>query len=128
MIELSPRESVILAENFKVLVAWYRDVLGFKITKEFEEGFNYCNLETPTGIRIGIGDAKQMGVEPLDRSRNTVVLQFQVEDVKELFAHLEREGGKVTSGPSFDKGLKFWFGSFADPEGNPFWVVDENCP
>lgn len=32
------------------------------------------------------------------------------------------------SRPDFDKGGGFWFGSFSDPEGNPSWVVDKNCP
>jgi len=128
MIELRPREAVVLAADFHALVDWYREVLGFRVAKTFGEEFHYCNLETSTGIRIGIGDAEQMGVEPLDRSRNTVVLQFQVENVKEFLAHVEQGNGTVTAGPSFDKNAGFWFGSFADPEGNPFWVVDENCP
>jgi predicted enzyme related to lactoylglutathione lyase len=118
----------VLATDFDSLVAWYRDVLGFRIVKSFGEDYHYCNLETSTGIKIGIGDAGQMRVVPLDRSRNTVVLQFQVENVEEFLAHVEQGGGAVTSGPSFDRNAGFWFGSFADPEGNPFWVVDRNCP
>jgi hypothetical protein len=82
MMELHPRETVVLATGFPALVAWYRDVLGFHVVKSFGEDFHYCNLETSTGIKIGIGDAEQMGVVPLDRSRNTVVLQFQVENVR----------------------------------------------
>lgn len=67
MVELRPRETVILATDFSRLVDWYRDVLGFTVVKLFEDDFHFCNLETPTGIRIGIGDAKEMGVVPGDR-------------------------------------------------------------
>jgi len=126
--EIRPRETVILAEDFSGLVAWYRDILGFTVVKLFEDAFHYCNLETPSGIRIGIAAADEMDVVPIDRSKNTVVLQFEVDDVKEFFAHLENNGASITNGPSFDKKDNFWFGGFSDPEGNPFWAVDKNCP
>ncbi len=128
MVEIRPREPVILATGFSALVDWYRDVLGFTVVKLFEEGFHYCNLETPSGIKIGIADAQERGVVPVDRRSNTVVLQFEVDDIQELFAYLEQTGASITNGPSFDKKGGFWFGGFSDPEGNPCWVVDKNCP
>lgn len=126
--QLHPRESVIFADDFAAMVAWYRDVLGFNVIKRFDSDFHYANLESPSGIRLGIASATEMGVTPGDRRRNTVVLQFQVDDVKALFAHLEQNRGTITNGPSLDRNDNFWFGGFADPEGNPFWVVDRNCP
>ena len=126
--EIRPRETVILAEDFSDLVAWYRDALGFTVIDLFEESFHYCNLETPTGIRLGIADAAEMDVVPKDRPSNTVVLQFEVDDVQAFFGHLKQSGASITSGPLFNKEKEFWFGSFADPEGNPCWVVDKNCP
>ncbi len=126
--DLRPRESVILAADFAALVAWYRDVLGFAVIRKFEDGYHYCNLETASGIRIGIGVAEEMGVAPDDRSRNTVILQFEVDDVAALFDHLAGNGGTVLFGPTFSEADRFWFGAFADPEGNPCWVVDGNCP
>ena len=126
--EVRPRETVILADDFKTLVDWYHEVLGFEVSKLFEDGFHYANLITSTGIRIGIADAKEMGVEPGDRSRNTVVVQIEADSVQDLFAHLRARGATITSGPSQDADVGFWFGSFADPEGNPIWVVDKNCP
>ena len=126
--DLKPRETVILADDYSALVAWYRDVLGFKVVRDFAEDYHYCNLETDSGIRIGIGSAKEMGVEPTDRSQNTVVQQFEVKSVEEFFTHLKQNGGAVVFGPSFDEKGRFWYGGFSDPEGNPCWVVDENCP
>ena len=126
--KISPREPVIFAEDFKAMKAWYQDVLGFKVTRLAEEDYHYANLENEQGILLGIADAKEMGVTPTNRSSNTVVLQFEVADVKAFFAYLQEKGGSITFGPSFDEKGGFWFGGFHDFEGNPFWVVDENCP
>jgi predicted enzyme related to lactoylglutathione lyase len=125
---IRPGETVILAADFPSLVAWYRDVLGFKVVQQFQDGYHYAYMETASGIKIGIGSAEEMGVVPVDRSKNTVILQVEVDDVQQFFAHLEGAGGAATFGPSFDKKGQFWFGGFADPEGNPCWVVDKNCP
>jgi predicted enzyme related to lactoylglutathione lyase len=126
--EIRSREPVVLASDFDRLVAWYRDALGFAVEKRFEDGFHYCNLRAPSGFRIGVASAEEMGVSPGDRRANTVVLQLEVDDVRGFFARLPETGASVLSGPSQDRDAGFWFGSFADPEGNPFWVVDRNCP
>ena len=126
--EIRPRESVIFAENFQLLVEWYQKVLHFKIIQQFEDQYYYCILENEHGLKIGIADAKEMGITPGDRKNNTVVLQFQVQDVKYFFQYLQKYEGIITFGPSFDEKGQFWYGSFQDLEGNPLWVVDENCP
>ncbi len=126
--KLKPREIVILAEDYDALVSWHVDVLGFRIVKQFSDGYRYANLETESGIRVGIAPAKEVGVTPSDRVNNTVLLQIEVADVRTFFEYLQEEGGAVTFGPSFDQAGGFWYGGIADPEGNPIWVVDENCP
>jgi len=128
MIEIRPREIVILATNFSGLVNWYKNILGFTASQLVEDDFHYCNLELESGIKVGIADANEMGVEPVDRNKNTVLLQIEVDDVKELFEYLKEKGVTITGGPSFDDKDKFWFGSFVDLEGNSIWVVDKNCP
>ncbi|MDP7028618.1 MAG: hypothetical protein QF733_00165 [Phycisphaerales bacterium] len=72
---LRPREPVILAEDFKRLVDWYRDVLGFRVRRIFDDGFHYANLETDSGIELGIGLASEMKVLPGDHAAASVVLQ-----------------------------------------------------
>ena len=126
--ELSPRELVILAEDYDALVAWYIDVLGFRKAREFSQDYRYANLETSSGIRLGIAPASEMDVEPSDRSNSHVILQMGTRDVAALFEHVASKGGAVQFGPAFDEKGGFWFGAIADPEGNPIWVVDENCP
>ncbi len=128
MIELRPRETVLMAENPSTLVAWYRDVLGFEVTADHEDEYHYTNLETPSGIKLGIARADEMGVKPVNRNSNTVLLQFEVDDLDVFFDRLVTAGGSVKFGPSFDEKNRFWYGGFADPEGNPCWVVDANCP
>ena len=85
-------------------------------------------LETASGIKIGITPATEVRVVEGDRSKNTVLLQLEVDDLHELFAHLRQADTVITFGPSRDKQHGFWFGGFADPEGNPIWVVDKDCP
>ena len=126
--KLNPRESVILADDFQALVDWYQQALGFKVKQLFEEDYHYCYLENENGIRLGIADAKEMGVNPNDRKSNTVVLQFQVADVKGFLEHVGDNGGKITFGPSLDKKDNFWHDEISDLEGNPLWIVDEHCP
>ena len=126
--EVRAREAVILAEDFGRLVDFYRDVLDFQVIKLFEDGFHYCNLESKTGIKLAIASASERQVKPGDRAHNTVVLQFEVDDVKAFLSHVAENGGSVTAEPSFNQADNFWFGGFADPEGNSFWIVDANCP
>ncbi len=126
--EIRPKESVIFAENFQLLTEWYQKVLHFKIVRQLEDQYHYCVLENEHGLKIGIADAKEMGVTPGDRKNNTVVLQFQVPDAKDFFQHLKKQNAISTFGPSFDEKGQVWYGGFHDLEGNPFWVVDENCP
>ena len=128
MHNIRPRESIILAEDFEGLVRWYREVLVFKVTSIFEDGFHFANMATESGIRIGIGSAKEMGVEPRDRARATVLLQVETEDVRALLKQVTSLGGASNMPASYNKTDDFWFGGFADPEGNPWWVVDKNCP
>lgn len=128
MIKIKPREPVIFAADFYKLIKWYKSVLGFSLTHLVEDDYHYCNLESADGFRIGVADANEMGVLLGDRQHNSVVLQIEVPDLPQFFDYLKEREGAVTFGPSYDKKGGFWFGGFQDLEGNPFWVVDENCP
>ena len=128
MQELRPRETVILASDYEKLVRWYRDVLGMRVTDTFDDEFHYCCLKTASGSKLGIAPAAGVRVVPGDRSKNTVLLQLEVDDLHELFAHLRQADSVITFGPSREQQHGFWFSRFADPEGNPIWAVDKNCP
>jgi uncharacterized glyoxalase superfamily protein PhnB len=108
LVRIHAREPVIFAEDFQALVTWYQTVLRFNITYQVGDEYHYCNLENEAGVRLGVADAGEMGVTPENRQNNSVVLQFEVADVKRFFEHLVEQGGKVAFGPSFDEKDKFW--------------------
>ena len=127
-IKILPRETVIVAKNYQSLIDWYINNLNFKIINNNSD-IKYCNLETDSGIKIGIADMEQMGNENYSkRIMNTVILQICTNDLKKLFRGIKNNGGSVLFGPSYDEGDKYWYGSITDIEGNEIWVVDENCP
>ncbi|QDU35780.1 Glyoxalase-like domain protein [Maioricimonas rarisocia] len=117
------REPVLLANDYERLIGWYQQVLGFEVADRFEDENHYCVLKTPTGEKLGIALASEVGVEPQDRSRNTLVLQIQVDDVKSALEEVEAGGGKVTTPPMQEEKTGYWFGAVTDPEGNPCWIV-----
>ena len=126
--KIGVREPVIFADNFKAMIDWYVDVLDFTIVHLVEDHYHYCNLKNSQGILLGIADSKEMGVFPSERKNNTVVLQFEVKNVSKFSEYLKEKGSNITFGPSYDKKDGFWYGGFNDLEGNPYWIVDENCP
>lgn len=126
--EIRPRETVLLAEDYDAMVDWYRNTLGFRVTDRHTGDYRYTQLVNRAGIRVGIAVAKEMGTEVRDRKHNTVLMQFEVDDVRKFLEHVTANGGSVPFGPSFSEVDGFWYGGFADPEGNPYWVVDANCP
>ena len=125
---LRPRETVVAATDYEGTVAFYRDVLGFEVTDTFSEGYHHTNLRTASGMKIGITPAAEVGIEPIDREANTVLMQVEVDDVPAFLEHVAAGGGSVQFGPSKSEGAGFWYGAFRDPEGNPIWVVDGTCP
>jgi hypothetical protein len=98
------------------------------VTRTFDDGYRYSNLETESGIRIGIAPAAEVGVALGNPADSAVLLQVSVPDVRVFFEHLREASVDITFGPSLDEAGQFWYGGFTDLEGNPIWVVDANCP
>ncbi len=120
--QVRPRELVLLARDFNRLVDWYVQTLGFKVLNRIDE-LPYANLETEGGVRLGIGSAPP----DVTTSDATIVPQLETTDVSGLLLRVRTAGGLV-DGPHRDAALGFDFGSFKDPEGNIWWVVDEKAP
>ena len=57
----------------------------------------------------------------------TLIAQIETDDVAALLQRVLAAGG-AAQGPERDSGAGFSFGSFRDPEGNSWWVVDADCP
>jgi predicted enzyme related to lactoylglutathione lyase len=115
---------VVLAEDYAALRDWYRDVLELDLAHEHTEGYYYAELARAGRKVVGIAMAAEMGVTPGARVGATVLGQLDVADVRGLLAHVQQRGGAVLFGPSEDESHGFWYGGFADPEGNVWWVVE----
>ena len=70
-----------------------------RVTDTFDAEFHYCCLKTASGSKLGIAPAAGMRVVPGDRSKNTVLLQLEVDDLHELFAHLRQADTVITLVP-----------------------------
>lgn len=115
--------AVILAEDYEQLRDWYVDTLELTIDGEWTDKYHYAELVQGGKHVVGIASAAEMKVTPGDRGSATVVAQLNVEDVRGLLARVPERGGSVAFGPSKEEPEDFWYGAFADPEGNICWVV-----
>ena len=115
--------AVIMAEDYEKLRDWWIEVVGLELRQEWSEDYHYAELVHDGKFVVGIASASEMKCDPPTPRANAVVAQLQVGDVKAFLAQIKERGGDVPFGPSFDEKEKFWFGGFADGEGNPVWVV-----
>lgn len=115
--------TVVLARDYRRLVAWYRKALDMKPKLVVTEGFDWTELARP-GLRIGITPARQMKAKLATPRRNAVILHLVSKDVRGLLRRIKRHGGRVLFGPSRNTDPEYWYGAFADIEGNPVWVID----
>ena len=122
--KLELMNAVVMAEDYERLRDWYVDALELTLEEEWTEKYHYAELTKDGRLVVGIASAKEMVVEPRDRKSATVVAQLNVEDARGFLARVGEKGADVPFGPSFDEDGEFWFGGFADIEGNPVWVVE----
>jgi predicted enzyme related to lactoylglutathione lyase len=122
--KLELMNAVILAEDYEKLRDWYIDTLELTVDGEWTENYHYAELVRDGKFVVGIATAEEMKTTPGDRKNATVIAQLNTDDIKGLCERVREKGGDVPFGPSFEKDEKFWFGGFADPEGNLFWVVE----
>jgi predicted enzyme related to lactoylglutathione lyase len=122
--KLELMNAVIMAENYERLRDWWIDALDLTLDGEWTEHYHYAELVRDGNLVVGIASAEEMRVTPGDRKNAAVVAQFNVDDVKAFLDRVKEKGGDVPFGPSFDEHEKFWFGGFADIEGNLCWVVE----
>ncbi len=115
--------TVVLADNYKKLVAWYQKTLQMKKKLVVTEGFDWTELARP-GLRIGITPAKQMGKKLPKKRANAVLLHLVTRDVRGLLKRVKKCGGQIPFGPTYDEKGKYWYGAFHDIEGNDVWVID----
>ena len=118
---------MILAENYEELVEWYIKTFDLTVKNKVDEGEECTELERAGELILGIAKANEMGVKPSTPRNNTVIIQFSVSDINELFDRIKETGGRVLFGPSLEEKGGYWYGGFADIEGNQMWVVEKNA-
>jgi predicted enzyme related to lactoylglutathione lyase len=104
-------------KQLKVLAAFYEKVLG-KPAEMVDEEHGFYGWSAGA-CYFSILDHSEMSGNTKDPGR--VMLNFETAQVKEEFARIKTQGGKVIREPyEMDGG---WIATLADPDGNYFQLV-----
>lgn len=133
-ISIKPLGAVISVANLDALVAWYRDMLSFRVTKEraFPEfGLRITFLEREgTMLELIENNQSVAGPSRSDPPNQTLIrgitqVALLVNDAEALYADLERRGvtlvWELRTYP--DLGIKEFFAR--DPEGNHLLFIEK---
>ncbi len=101
----------IMVANMDRAVHFYTETLGFKLTERYQN--DWAEVEAP-GISICFHP--QRGT----KSHGSVSVGFQVKNIKELVAALEKQGVAISIQ---DEGYLF-LASFVDPDGTPLYFAE----
>lgn len=107
-------------ERFDECLHFYRDVLGLPVW--FEKDRLVCLRFGDGYLMIETGGASRPGRKT--NAENPTMLRFNVDDVRAVAEHLQREGIEVTV-TQYDWGL---VGTFVDPDGNACELKDAQDP
>jgi predicted enzyme related to lactoylglutathione lyase len=116
---------VILADDYEGLVNWYKEAMPLEVGDVVSEGYHYTTFRNSGKEIVGIADAREMGVEPPEKKANTVICQIAVSNIRELFARVQEQGGRILFGPKLDEAGGDWYGGFLDIEDNQIWVTED---
>jgi predicted enzyme related to lactoylglutathione lyase len=121
--------TLIYAEDFPVMLAFYRDVLGLELTdtdpgEGHRVGVDWAQFATGESGEIELFDHTVFGTQlelPLPRT-NANVITFEVDDLDAETERLESNGVEF-----FSKGWYGWGGAahFFDPEGNHLQIFQQ---
>jgi predicted enzyme related to lactoylglutathione lyase len=121
--------TLIYAENFPAMLAFYRDVLGLEIAdvdpgEGHRVGVDWVQFASGDSGKIELFDHAVFGTQlelPLPRT-NASVITFEVDDLDAEAERLEANGVELLS-----KGWYGWGGAahFFDPEGNHLQIFQQ---
>ena len=99
-------------------LAWYRDVLGFKVVFELET-WGWAQLQSPVdGLLIGIGQSEEI------KEGGGATLTFTVKDIDAARAYLEGEGVRFDGEISQVEDM-VRLTTFYDPDGNALMLAQQ---
>jgi catechol 2,3-dioxygenase-like lactoylglutathione lyase family enzyme len=93
-------------------LAWYRDVLGFKLEYELAD-YGWCELKTPFNFNIGIGQTETV-------TPGNVTPTFGVKDIDAAIAHLREHDVNVEDWHEVPGMVRL--STFYDPDGTS-WML-----
>ena len=105
--------------DIEACVDFYRDRLGLRLIARAAPGLAFFDCG---GVRLMLSGAAEGG------SPGNSVLYFNVTDIRECCADLERRGVDVGRGPVLvhsAAGYELWMAFFEDPSGNTLAVMEE---
>ena len=112
------------ANDLRKSLAWYRDILGFTVDREFEREGKLIAVALKTGVvRILIG--QDDGAKGMDRVKGTgfslmLTTAYSIDD----FAHqIKARGGTLESEPADVRGARAF--SVRDPDGFKLVISSE---
>lgn len=98
-------------------VAWYRDILGLAFAFEFQEGDNEAWFDVG-GVGLGLIRSSEIPKLEFTDMRETTqpILQFQVENIQDVYRELQHKGVQVSE-MIFKQEGGYSF-TFRDPDGH----------
>ena len=104
-------------------VAFYRDVLGFKVNWEHHEGGKTGVAELQLGAaKLQVGQHDGVKDTPEQRSaRHATILFFETDDVEALHVDVRARGGKASDIAEVDYWMRMRIFEISDPDGHELW-------
>jgi len=106
----------VMVSDMKKATAFYRDVLGFELVKEY--GGEWADVMAPGGLKLGLHPGGKLPLKPHSRHLS---IGLQVEDLDAAAKALAAKGVKFEEAPA-DRGVRLAY--FTDPDGNPFYLAE----
>ena len=109
----------IYAQDAERLVAWYQRHLGIEFAYEGGECSHYKDFVLPRDTAYGREEREVFAIRQLPpgapREQRRLVINWRVQDLGKLLAHLQSCGVTVERAENYDYGRFAWL---TDPEGN----------
>ncbi len=119
------------ANNTLKLKTFYENVLGWKIIKSSMPGIEYWLIQTVPTDEKGMLQRPGVngGLYPRmpDMPNATQINYISIENIDEYTTKVEKEGGKILLVKQEIPNVG-WFVVAADPEGNPFGLLQPAMP
>jgi predicted enzyme related to lactoylglutathione lyase len=108
------RTIAVVVSDEKRAASWYREKLGMKL----EDAFPHWHTVATSGSDVQLHLCPDAPLEPGNSG-----IAFTAKDCKKEEAALRKRGARIVE-PTTKADWGTYF-TFADPDGNEFWVVEE---